>query len=271
MKDRRPAPWPANELETALEKARLADDRPYALRAFARNVICMATDLPGPPPGRVWFKKLPADERPLPIAQGRDGRPYLLVFTSSYTLFRHYTSPQQVWTQSPAGQLAEQLAGEDAPWMVNVAGPYPLVLEPVDVAVIASLYRGRPVMESFGGGGAATRILLADPGPEAADFAAVVDPVLRGTAATRVVATVARYDEPRSPQWLRLSVEWPDAGPDEAGPRLADLASALERASSQPVEIVRVTPRAGGGRAEGIGDVIWYRDPPGGDGRPGAR
>ena len=259
-----PAPWPANELETALDKARIHDDRAYALRAFSRNVICMAANLPGPPPGRVWFKKLSSEERPLPVAEGRDGRPYVLVFTSSFTLFRHYQSAEQVWTQSPAGQLAEQLAGQDAPWMVNVAGPYPLVLEPADVAVIASIYRGRPVMESFGGGGAATEILLARPGPEAAGLAAVIDPVLRATAAERVVAAVAHYDEPRSPQWLRLGVEWPDGSQEATIPVMRDLVSALERASSQPVEVVRLTSRAGDRRFAEHGLEIWSRPPAGG-------
>lgn len=253
------APFPGNELEQALVRASQYDDRSYALRALARNVVCLAANQPGPPPGRPFFRRLEASERPLPVAEGRDGRPHLLVFTSSSTLFRHYGDPGQVWSQTPAGQLAALIAGDNMPWLLNVAGPLSLLLEPSDIDTVSAIYQGRAVPESTGRGGAASSVRLGRPDDSVDELGPIVAAVLDGTPARRVLAAAARFDEPRSPTWLRIVLDAGGAGRDSVTASMAAMVEALERATPRPFEVSLLASDPAARWLSEHGRVIWSR------------
>ncbi len=255
-----PTPFPANELEADLIKGRDADDTAYVLRAFAHNVVCHATNVPGPPRGRPAFRTTGNDEIPLPIAEGRDGRTYLLVFTSSWTLFHYYSDPEQVWLQTPAGQLTTRTAGSGWPWLVNAGGPVSLVLEPGDVAKIEAIFAGRSVPEAVGAGGAATRVTLSAPRPEVMELGPVVAPLLAGSGAHRVIAAIGRFAEPRSPSWLRLAVDWPGSDASQVRSVMPRLVETIERATSSPLQLTLLTADEIGQWMAAHGTVIWQRD-----------
>jgi hypothetical protein len=244
------------ELERALIRARDLDDRAYALRALSRNVVCLVLDLPGPTCGTPWFGRLPDDQTPLPVVDGRDGNPHVLVFTSWEALSRHYRDPAQVWVQTPAGQLAARTAPAGWPWMVNVAGPFSLVVYPRDQAAIAALYRGEAVSEAFTVGPAA-ELVFAPPGGALTAVAAAVAGVAGRFGVERVVAVSASLAEPRSATWLLLAVE---AQPPVGRPAMESLQQAVAAASPQVVDLRSVA--SGSGLAERIGRVghtLWER------------
>lgn len=267
-------PFPANQLEADLQRAQRFDDRAYALRALSRSVVCLAQPDPPdgvkPSPGRPLFRRLNARERPLPVAQGRDGRPYLLVFTSSFTLFRYYHAPDQVWLQTPAGELAESVRSAEIRWMINANGPLGTVLEASDVATVADISQGRPVPEAILAGPASS-VLLSRPGPAVAGLTAVLDPVVNGGFVSRVVAAVVTFDEERSRSWLRFGVELnAPAGCPEAKEAtralMGRLVAALEAATAEPVELRLLTadetPCPKDDRwLQAHGTVIWPQAP----------
>jgi hypothetical protein len=214
----------------------------------------------GPPKGRPVFRTTRNDEVPLPIAEGRDGRSYLLVFTSSSTLFGYYSDPDQVWLQTPAGQLAARTAGSGWPWLINAGGPVSLVLEPGDVAKIEAIFAGRPVPEAVGVGGAATRVSLSVPRPEVTELGPVVGPVLSGTGARRVIAAIGAFAEPRSPSWLRLAVEWPGEDPSRVRSVMPRLIEVIERATSSPLQLTLLGPDEMGQWMAAHGTVVWQSE-----------
>jgi hypothetical protein len=240
------APWPANELEAAMVRAEEHRDRSYLLRALARSVLCVAApaDLGGEQlPGRPLFRRLDPATQPLPLADGRDGRRYLLAYSSSHRLFRTYRDAAQRWLQTPAGELALR-TGPGVPWMLNADGPGPvIVLEAADVAAVGLLAQGRPVREAYSGGGASTLVLEAI-GPRGAELGPVVAAALGGSPVRRVVGARARWDEPGARPWLRLGLDAEDTPVEEMEPVARRLVAALEAATPETVEVRLMRPSA---------------------------
>ncbi len=262
------APFPANDLEVALQRAHETDDRAYLLRALARSTLCLARPAEpaaDPHPGRPRLTELDLTRRPLPLADGKDGRAYLLVFTSSFRLFDHYRDEQTTWMQTAAGYLAG--VATEVAWIVNLGHPVSVVLQPVDVVVIADLAAGRPVIEALTGG-AASRLTLSTPDWDVHGLRPVLAPVLGGdigrSRVERVVGALVRWDEPGSGSWLRVGLVCDE--PDAAGAVDAkrQVIAAMEAATPAPVEVRLVSPRPALAVDRWLlehGAVVWVSSP----------
>jgi hypothetical protein len=217
---------------------------------LARTVVCLAQpdDTPGAKPQGEGpsFRSIPAHERPLPVAEGKDGRAVLLAFTSSRTLFRWYTdNPEtQVWAQTPAGQLFGMLP-EDMRVFLNPGGPINVLLEPQDVRTVADLYLGRNVYAAYQSG-PATDLLLGAPKNEPVDLLAAVSraaarhAVIRS--ATRGLATL---DEPAARQWFMIGVSFDDGTPDAAvDAAMRELQATAETVTEDFFMLLRLRPNA---------------------------
>ncbi len=230
------------ELETALAEAAAAADEPKLTRALARSELVVA--------------QLP--ERPLPIAEGRDGNPILLAFTSLPALLRwHSDDPEnQPWSQLMAGELFAALPPTMSVF-INPADDVNVVLSPAVVHDVAELYAGRDVPAAFLAG-PATAQQIGAPADEpvellaAAERAAVRQPQL--LAVHRGLTTL---EEPDARIWSVLGLLVPD-DLDEAAYEviLADVRQEVATATTDHVEIRRL-----GSKATGVDAWLLESDP----------
>lgn len=233
---------PLTELEQTLAEAAEAADEPKLTRALARSDLVVA--------------QLP--ERPLPIAEGRDGTPILLAFTSLPALLRwHPDDPaNQPWSQLAAGELFAALPPTMSVF-INPADDVNVVLSPAVVHDVAEIYAGRDVPAAFLAG-PTTAQQIGPPADEpvevlaAAERAAGRQPQLQ--AVHRGLTTL---DEPDARIWpvlgLRVSDDL-DAAAYEA--ILIDVRREIDAATSDHVEIRRL-----GSEGSGVDAWLLESDP----------
>lgn len=214
-----PPPFPSNDLERVYLLARSSGDDAKFLRALARDAVVITQPGPGPEPGQPEFRSIPVNERPLPVAEGKDGRPVLLAWTSGATLFRSGADESTVWAQTPAGQLFDTLP-PDMSVFLNPGVAESVLLGPEDVRTVADIYLGRNVQAAYAAG-PATEVIIGTPAHEPVDILAAA---ARACARHREVMSahraLATLDEPEAPLWTLVAIRLEDAA--ERDPTLRD-------------------------------------------------
>jgi hypothetical protein len=243
--------FPGNELEQVLVLAAETGDDAKFLRALARSVVCLGqpADTPGakPPGAGPAFLTVDVSQQPLPVAEGKDGKPVLLAFSSGQMLFRWYTEdPNQVWVQTPAGPLFDSLP-EDMSVYLNPNGPLPVLIPPVDVRRVVDIFLGRNVVEAYRPG-PATELRIGTPAHEPVDLlAAVSRAAARHPGVMSAHRGLAMLDEPDSRLWPIIGVRFAD-GCDDATVHsaMADLRDETEAVTEEFVELLRIPPSPSG-------------------------
>jgi hypothetical protein len=225
-------PEPLNSLEQTLATAARVGDEPMLTRALARSELVVA--------------QLP--ERPLPLAEGRDGSQVLLAFTSLAALLRwHPDDPQnQPWSQLPAGELFVTLPATVSVFL-NPADELNVVLGPEVVHDVAELFAGRDVPAAFEAG-PATAQQIGAPAEEPTKLLAAVH---RAAARHRELLAVHRglttLDEPDARIWPVIGLRLPDQlGEHAAAAILSDVQREVEAVTDGYVEIRRLRSDASG-------------------------
>jgi hypothetical protein len=238
----RSRPESLTELERTLAESAAAADEPKLTRALARSELVVA--------------QLP--ERPLPIAEGRDGNPILLAFTSLPALLRwHPDDPEnQPWSQLSAGELFAALPPTMSVF-INPADDANVVLSPEVVHDVAELYAGRDVPAAFQAG-PATAQQIGAPADEPVELLAAA-----GRAAGRHPQLLAVHrglttlDEPDARIWPVLGLLVPDdLGEASYQAILADMRREVEATTADHVEIRRL-----GSGASGVDAWLLESDP----------
>jgi hypothetical protein len=250
-KKRRDPDFPSNELERIMILAAETGDDNKFLRALARTVVCIGqpADTPGakPPGAGPAFVTVDASERQLPIAEGKDGNPVLLAFSSGQMLFRWYTEdPNQVWAQTPAGQLFDTLP-EDMSVFLNPGCPLPVLMPPVDVRRVADIFLGRNVIAAYRPG-PATEMLIGSPAHEPVDLlAAVSRAAARQPSVLSAHRGLAMLDETDSRLWPIIGVRFV-AGTDDATVHTArdDFRREVEATTEEFVELIQIPENPSG-------------------------
>lgn len=105
----------------------------------------------------------------------------------------------------------------------------------------------------------ASKVQLAAPDSDVAYLAEVLDPVLATSGASRVMAAEARFDEPRSPRWLRLTVDWPAATREEIDTLMPRIVTAIEMATPRPIQATLMSSDPCREWLALNGMVVWQR------------
>jgi hypothetical protein len=222
----RSRPEPLTGLEQTLAEAAEATDEPKLTRALARSDLFVA--------------QLP--ERPLPIAEGRDGTPILLAFTSLPALLRwHPDDPEnQPWSQLAAGELFAALPANMSVF-INPADDVNVVLSPAVVHDVAELYAGREVPAAFLAG-PSTAQQIGAPADEPVELLAAAERAAgRHPELLAVHRGLTTLDEPDARIWPVLGLRVPD-GLDAAAYEviLADVRQEIDAVTTEHVEIRRL-------------------------------
>lgn len=232
-------PFPANDLERVYLLARSSGDDAKFLRALARDVVVITQPGPGPAPGRPEFGSGPAGERPLPVAEGKDGRQVLLAWTSGAALFRSGADDSTVWAQIPAGQLFDTLP-PDMPVLLNPGLAESVLLEPEDVRTVADLGLGRNVLAAYTRG-PATKLIFGTPAHEPVDIlAAAARACARHPQVLSAHRALATLEEPEARLWTVLGVRLEDAARSDQQVRgriLQDVLDEVQRSTEEFVEL----------------------------------
>jgi hypothetical protein len=243
--------FPSNELEQIMILAAETGDDDKFLRALARSVVCIGqpADTPGakPPGAGPAFVTVDASERQLPIAEGKDGNPVLLAFSSGQMLFRWYTEdPNQVWAQTPAGQLFDSLP-EDMSVFLDPGCPLPVLMPPVDVRRVADIFLGRNVIAAYRPG-PATELRIGTPAREPVDLlAAVSRAAARQPSVLSAHRGLAMLDEADSRLWPMIGVRFADDSDDATVQAAsADIGHEVEAVTEEFVELVRIEANPSG-------------------------
>jgi hypothetical protein len=228
----RSRPGPENSLEEILALAADTGDEAKLTRALARSEVFVA--------------QLP--EHPLPIAEGADGNPVLLAYTSMAALLRWHTDDpeNQVWSQIPAGELFAAL-GDTMSVFLNPADELNVVLGPELVRDVAALAAGDDVPAAYQAG-PATPQQIGAPAEEPTELlAAVSRAAARHDDVASVHSGLTTLDEPDARIWVILGIRLTDGAGAAAFDAIeADLRAAVQSVTTEYVEIRRLRPGAKG-------------------------
>jgi hypothetical protein len=243
--------FPSNELEQIMILAAETGDDAKFLRALARTVVRIGqpSDTPRakPPGAGPAFVTVDASQRQLPVAEGKDGKPVLLAFSSGQMLFRWYTEdPSQVWAQTPAGQLFDTLP-DDMSVFLNPGCPLPVLMPPVDVRRVADIFLGRNVVAAYRPG-PATELRIGTPAREPVDLlAAVSRAAARHPSVLSAHRGLATLDEADSRLWPIIGVRLADDADDAAVQSASvDIGREVEAVTEEFVEMVRIEENPSG-------------------------
>jgi SseB protein N-terminal domain len=219
-----------NQLEQVLELAGDAGDDDKALRALARDVVWYLGEDPA---SRVDPSPTPESTLGLgaPVAAGRDGRAFLLAFTSRAALVAHHGAGEDAsHVQVPAGALLALLPSA-LPVLLNASGPRQLVLEPRDVRTVMDLFEGRNAPAAFLPG-PATGLLLAPLPAHAAHLPVRLRAAAHGLPDVHQLwAGAAVLDEPGARAYQVVVAQVPgDVDAVDLGPAMQALIAAAEAA-----------------------------------------
>ena len=228
----RSRPEPLTDLEQTLAEAAAAADEPKLTRALARSELVVA--------------QLP--ERPLPIAEGRDGTQILLAFTSLAALLRwHPDDPEnQPWSQLAAGELFAALPPSISVF-INPADDVNVLLSPAVVHDVAELYAGRDVPAAYLAG-PATALQIGAPADEPVELLAAAERAAgRHPQLLAVHRGLTTLDEPDARIWPVLGLRVPDDLDEPAYLLIeADVRREVTAVTTDHVEIRRLGSGASG-------------------------
>jgi hypothetical protein len=232
-------PEPENALEEILAQAAEKGDEAKLTRALARSEVFVA--------------QLP--EHPLPISEGRDGKPVLLAYTSMAALLRWHTDDpdNQVWSQLPTGELFAALP-ETMSVFLNPADELNAVLGPELVRDVATLAAGGMVAAAYQPG-PATPQQIGKPAEEPTELlAAVARAAGRHDEVQAVHTGLTTLDEEDARIWTILGIRVADDLDDATFEAIeADVRSEVEPVTTEFVEIHRL-------RTGGSGVDAWLLD-----------
>jgi SseB protein N-terminal domain len=228
----RSRPEPENSLEEILRVAADSGDEAKLTRALARS--------------EVYVAQLP--EHPLPISEGKDGNPILLVFTSMAALLRWHTDDpdNQVWSLIPAGELFAALPATMSVFL-NPADELNAVLGPELVRDVANLAAGEPVAAAYQPG-PATAQQIGTPAEEPLELlAAVARAAARHHEVQAVHSGLTTLEEEDARIWSILGIRVADDLDDATYAAIeADVRSEVEAVTAEYVEIHRLRSGARG-------------------------
>jgi hypothetical protein len=225
-------PGPENALEEILAVAADSGDEAKLVRALARSELLVA--------------QLP--EHPLPIADGRDGNPVLIAFTSMAALLRWHTDdPQnQVWSQLPTGELFGALPDTMSVFL-NPADQVNVVLGPELVRDVSELAAGGDVAAAYQPGPATPQQIGSPAEPPTELLAAVARAAARHDEVQAGYSGLTTLDEEDARIWTILGIRVPDGLADAAYEAiLADIRAEIEGVTNEYVEIHRLRSGAKG-------------------------
>jgi hypothetical protein len=228
----RSGPEPENALEEILAVAADSGDEAKLTRALARSEIFVA-QLPG---------------HPLPIADGRDGNPVLIAFTSMAALLRWHTDDpdNQVWSQLPTGELFATLP-DTMTVFLNPADEQNVVLGPELVREISDLAAGGEVAAAYQPGPATPQQIGTPAEPPTDLLAAVARAAARHDEVQAVHSGLTTLDEEGARIWTILGIRVPDGLTDAAFDAIvADVRAEIEAVTTSYVDIHRLRSGARG-------------------------
>jgi hypothetical protein len=228
----RARPEPENALEEILAVAADSGDEAKLTRALARSELLVA--------------QLP--EHPLPIADGRDGNPVLIAFTSMAALLRWHTDDpdNQVWSQLPTGDLFAALP-DTVSVFLNPGDELNVVLGPELVRDVSDLAAGGDVAAAYQPG-PATPQQIGTPAEQPTDLlAAVARAAERHDEVQAVHHGLTTLDEEAARIWSILGIRVPDGLDDDSFAAIeADVRTEVETVTAEYVEIHRLRSGARG-------------------------
>jgi hypothetical protein len=228
----RSRPGPENALEEILAVAADSGDEAKLTRALARSELFVA--------------QLP--EHPLPVADGRDGNPVLIAFTSMAALLRWHTDDpdNQVWSQLPTGELFAALPDTMSVFL-NPADELNVVLGPELVRDVSDLAAGGDVAAAYHAG-PATPQQIGAPAEQPTDLlAAVARAAARHDEVQAVHSGLTTLEEEAARIWTILGIRVADGLADAAFDAIeADVRAEIEAVTTSYVEIHRLRSGARG-------------------------